>query len=295
MIQGEPSMHPLIRGLAWIIRRYRRNLPMTYWGDYLIHVERFMTAHGRFPGEPYRGFHDTLFHVKAGRECLHPMRKAISDKQEVKRYIAETIGQHHNVPTVAVLRDRAQILGFDYPARCVIKPTHGSGETLFRKAGEHLDLGKIVAWLEMDYYRLTRERNYRGLTPKVIVEPFAFEQDAPDDYRIFCVNGVPKVIFYDQNDDTIQRFRSVLDVNWRQLPFSLKCEQRPPPERPRCLDAMLEAAAKLSKPFTFIRVDFYTDGDRFCVGELTNCHAAAMQTFVPPESEQCADEFFFSK
>jgi hypothetical protein len=42
-------------------------------------------------------------------------------------------------------------------------------------------------------------------------------------------------------------------------------------------------------------VDFYTDGNEFRVGELTNCHAAAMQTFVPADSEKWADEFLFNK
>ena len=285
----------LVKNFVHGIQKFRRMIPRNKFGDYLIHLERFLTAHGRFPGKTLLGFHDTLFHVKVSGECINPMRRYVTDKENVKQYIAETIGDQCNVPTFAILRSRGDILEYNYPTRCVIKPTHASGITILRKSGEAVDASKISEWLEIDYYELTRERNYHGLTPKVIVEPFVFDHDAPDDYRFFCVNGVPKVILYDQNDDTIERFRSVLNSDWRQLPFSLKCEQRTPPERPACLQEMLEAAAQLAKPFDFIRVDFYTDGNEFRVGELTNCHAAAMQTFVPADSEKWADEFLFNK
>ena len=43
---------------------------------------------------------------------------------------------------------------------------------------------------------------------------------------------------------------------------------------------MLEAAAKLAKGFSFIRVDLYTNGTDFKVGEITNCHGSGMQTLL---------------
>jgi len=247
------------------------------------------------PRKPFRSLIDTLFHIKASKECLKPARQLVSDKEFSKRYVTETVGQEYNVPTIAVFRTVQEALDYDYPVRCVIKPTHMSAEIILRKQGEEIDYGKIAGWFGVDYYNLTRERNYKELTPKVIVEPFVFDNDMPDDYRIFCLNGVPKFIFFDENKEGIDNFRSVLDVNWQQLPFSLKCAQRTPPERPGCLEQMLEVATQLSTPFNLIRVDFYTDGKTFHVGELTNCHSAAMQTFVPPDSETFANKYIFGK
>lgn len=277
------------------IQTHRKSIPKTQLGDYLIHLERFMSAHGRLPRKPFRSLHDTLFHIKAGRECIDPMRCLVSDKEHVKRYISETVGEQYNSPTIAVLRTLEEAIAYKYPERCVIKPTHMSAEITLRKGGEEIDLGKIAGWFETDYYDLTRERNYKGLSPKVIVEPFVFDKDAPDDYRIFCLNGVPKFIFFDENIEDSANFRCVLDINWQQLPFSLKREQREPPEKPGCLKEMLEVARRLSAPFSFIRVDFYTDGTTFHVGELTNCHAAAMQSFVPRESEAFANKYIFGE
>jgi hypothetical protein len=247
------------------------------------------------PRKPSNSLVDTLFHIKASKESLNPARQLVSDKELAKRYVTETVGENCNVPTIAVLRTVREALAYDYPERCVIKPTHMSAEIILRKGSEEIDLGKIAGWFETDYYELTRERNYKGLTPKVIVEPFVFDKDAPDDYRIFCLNGVPKFIFFDENNLEIDNFRCVLDVDWQQLPFSLKCGQRPHPPKLECLREMLDVATRLSRPFSLIRVDFYTDGKSFYVGELTNCHAAAMQTFVPPDSEAFANKYIFGK
>lgn len=288
-------MNRLMQVYIWLVRRYRRQIQKTPWGDYLIHLERFLTAHGRFPKKPYSSFHDTLYHIKASKEAVNALRVRVSDKEFVKRYIAKAVGEQYNMPTIDVLRTVEEAIAYEYPERCVIKPTHMSAEIILRKQGEEVDRGKIAGWFNADYYNQTRERNYKGLNPKVIVEPFAFDQDAPHDYRIFCLNGVPKFIFFDENNEEIDSFRSVLDTNWRKLPFSLKCEQRPPPEMPECLEEMLNASTRLSAPFSFIRVDFYTNGKIFYVGELTNCHAAAMQTFVPPDSEAFANKYIFGK
>lgn len=276
-----------------LVQGHRKSIPKTRWGDYLIHLERFLTAHDRFPKKPYSSFHDTLFHIKVSRQALDPLRVLVSDKEHVKRYVSESVGEQYNLPPIAVLRTVEEAVGYEYPERCVIKPTHMSAEIILRKGGEEIDLGKIAGWFATDYYDLTRERNYKGLTPKVIVEPFAFDQDEPDDYRVFCFRGKPKMIFFDENNLEIDNFRCVLDVDWRQLPFSLKCGQRPPPPKPECLAEMLDVAARLSRPFSFIRVDFYTDGKTFHVGELTNCHAAAMQSFVPRKSEAFANRYIF--
>lgn len=291
--EAGPRVCAMMRAYTWLIRRYRGKIPKTPWGDYLIHLERFLTSHGRLPRKPYASLHDTLFHIKTVGECLRPMRRLVSDKEKVKRYIGETLGDQYNVPTIAVLRTAEEAISYEYPERCVIKPTHMSAQIILRKSGEEIDRGKIAGWFKLDYYDLTRERNYKGLTPKVIVEPFIYDKDAPDDWRIFCFRGKPRMIFYDQNDEEIESFRCALDTSWRQLPFSLKCAPRIPPERPECLDAMIDAAARLSRPFSFIRVDFYTDGKTFRVGELTNCHAAATQVFVPRTAEAVADRFLF--
>ena len=66
-----------------------------------------------------------------------------------------------------------------------------------------------------------------------------------------------------------------------------------PVPRPANFDEMLDVVHRLSRPFGFIRVDLYSNGERLFVGELTNTHADASQNFIPPSAESMASELIF--
>jgi hypothetical protein len=88
----------------------------------------------------------------------------------------------------------------------------------------------------------------------------------------------------------------LFDAQWNELGFSLgfpKAFQKIP--KPRNLEKMLLVAQKLSSPFSFIRIDFYSNGSVCYVGEITNCHASAMQAFVPVGAEQEASKLVFGR
>ena len=57
----------------------------------------------------------------------------------------------------------------------------------------------LKAWLRYDYYRNTREQNYKYLTPKVIIEEFITDdgKNPVPDYKISCFGGVPQLIQVD--------------------------------------------------------------------------------------------------
>ena len=79
-----------------------------------------------------------------------------------------------------------------------------------RKHGEPLDLARIKGWFRYNYYRAGRERNYKTLKPKIIVEPLVFDSTDLSDYRFFCVNGIPKLIQVDMDRHT-QHTRKLFD------------------------------------------------------------------------------------
>jgi hypothetical protein len=57
---------------------------------------------------------------------------------------------------------------------------------------------------------------------------------------------------------------------------------------------MLAVARALSAPFSFVRVDLYSDDRRVLVGEITNCSANAGGVFLPPSAEQPASARMFA-
>ena len=56
---------------------------------------------------------------------------------------------------------------------------------------------------------------------------------------------------------------------------------------------MVMVAEKLSMELDFVRIDLYSNGQKCLVGEITNCHAAATQNFVPLNAEEKASKIIF--
>jgi hypothetical protein len=267
-------------------------LPETRVGDRVFAYTNFVICHRRPPNDGPL-FNDVLHRMLIGDEILDPLRVFVSDKEFVKLYVAAVVGERYAVPTIDVIREAAAVADYPFPHECCIKPTQASGEVILRQRGEPIDREKIADWFGLNYYRLYREANYKRLTPKVIVEPILFGNTNLDDYRIFCYRGKPKLIHlgFDLRGNLT---KLLLTPDWRIQDFSMgypQSERRPPP--PENLEEMLQIAGKLSARFDFIRVDFYTNGQRCYVGEITNCHSAAMQSFIPASAEALATELIF--
>ena len=57
------------------------------------------------------------------------------------------------------------------------------------------------------------------------------------------------------------------------------------PPKPEALEKMFEYASILSKPFPFVRVDFYYAGGRIIFGELTFTPCACLDSAYTPEGD----------
>ncbi len=218
----------------------------------------------------------------------------MTDKEFVKLYIRATVGEEYNVPTLELLRTAEDVVTEAFPSRCCIKSTHASQQVIFREGGEPLDIDRIRGWFAKSHYAATREANYKTLIPKVIVEPLVFDRTINIEYKFFCYNGSPKLIqvHFDRHTNHTAK---LYDTNWQEQDYFLLDPRNPDPHnRPRTLDLMLELAARLSAPFSFVRVDFYADDERVVVGEITNCHAGACGNFKSFEHEQAASKLIFA-
>jgi len=275
---------------AW--PRLRRWLPFNDAGDRLYHRLNFMRKHQRAPNGAML-WNDVWYRVKTSDEILEPLRVLVSDKEHVKQFVKEQLGDEYNVPTIAVLRSPDEVDTFEFPADCCIKPTHASGQVILRTNGAPVDRGRIKSWFGIDYYRAGREWNYRGLQPKVIVEPLIFGGTNVEDFKIFCFKGEPRLIQVDL-DRYIHHTRKFFDVDWNEQDFSIIYPRSDADfPRPASLEKMLAAAHKLSAPFSFVRIDLYSDGEQVLVGEITNCSENAGGTFVPRQAEKRASELMF--
>jgi hypothetical protein len=263
--------------------------PLVHWVpfcplyDRLYHLVHFVPRHKRWPGKYL--FNDRLFRMKVNGELLDPMRQFVTDKVLGKEFIRARLGEGFVPETLAVLRTAQEVQDYEFPQRCVIKAAHTSQNVIICRDGK-VDKAQVASWLKIHYYRILREQNHAFLRPSVIVEAFAFgDTTVPEDIRFFCVDGVPKGIIVDY-DHFENQTRVIYDTQWNALPYSLRHPIGTPRPRPANLEQMLAAAAKLASGFSFVRVDFYSNGTDFKVGEITNCHAGGMQKFRPVESER---------
>ncbi|MDE0057946.1 MAG: ATP-grasp fold amidoligase family protein [Defluviicoccus sp.] len=267
----------------------RRILPKTLWGDRLFGLYRFRKRLGRFPERRPTGFNDHLFALKTGGLGYDPLIQLVTDKEHAKLYISSVLGSEYTIETYRVLRGPEELETF-VPDRfpCVVKPTHSSGQAAICTDPSGVpDRDELRRWFEIRYYRRSREHNYRHLIPKIIVEEF-FSEDGhtvPDDYKVFCVRGVPKFVQVD-SDRFTGHTRNLYDLSWARIPATLLYPGRDSDDpRPALLDDMLRAARRLSAPFPFVRVDLYATEREMRVGELTFVPGSAGEPLNPPEAE----------
>jgi hypothetical protein len=120
----------------------------------------------------------------------------------------------------------------------------------------------------------------------VIVEPLLFGSSNVEDYKIFCVDGAPRIIQVDV-DRYVGHKRKYFDADWTEQDFSIKYPRTDKIlPRPSNLAEMLAVAARLSGDLWFVRVDLYSDGEKIYVGELTHCADNADGRFMPRAAEE---------
>ena len=255
---------------------------------------KILTHFGRLPVQPERLFNDFLYVVKTRGELASPLRQRVTDKVLGKAFVEERLGPGRTIPTCAVLESAAAIAAYrPGPRPVAVKPTHSSGRILrITSDAEWIAaIPEICAWLDHDFFHLTLEANYEGLAKRVIVEPWLDERFTLEG-SVHCRAGVPKVV------SLIERYskaRQSYTIDRRPLGVSLGFPTRDFEISDwGFFDPLLASAARLSAEFSYIRVDFYTDGRQILFGELTNLPAAGLGVFYPENGETIFSDVFFA-
>ena len=184
----------------------------------------------------------------------------------------------------------AEDIPFDsLPKKYVIKVTHGStfniivnGTEIDREAA----IKKINKWLKAKFLPCYGEWFYGVETPRIIIEDFIESSDDEQlrDYKVFCFNGVPKIIRIDTDRFTNHKM-DFFTPEWERIQNgNMGCPASGRDfKKPRCLDELLTYAGKLSKPFHHARVDFYITNEQIIFGEITFTNGAGFDKFSDRE------------
>lgn len=198
------------------------------------------------------------------------------DKYKVRDYIAKTIGGEYLIPLLGVYNSFEEINFNTLPDQFVLKPTHTSGDIFICRDNSGIDYNdlkkKINKWLKRDYYFLSREWCYKNIKPRIICEKYLKNErkQVPDDYKVLCFNGQPKLIQIHVNRYSKDYSKVIYDLDWNKTTISIgNSDFNLNIPKPKNYKSMLEFSKILAKDIPFARIDFYEEYNKLYFGEIT--------------------------
>jgi hypothetical protein len=208
----------------------------------------------------------------------HPLKTRCADKYGVRSYVKEHALDHMLPELLGVYENSSEIDFKKLPERFVLKCTHGCGFNIICKEKSRLDVGltrqKLDSWMRRDISNICGEIHYAGIKPRIICESFLddLSGEVPVDYKVYCFNGKahctmvcagrgasqrPKFYFYDRGWNNKLPYNKTAPLSNGNIP------------KPDAYEVMIDAAEKMSKPFPFVRMDFYIIKGKVVIGEMT--------------------------
>lgn len=223
----------------------------------------------------------------------NPLYTQLVDKQGVKEYVADKIGEQYVIPTLGVW-DSFDDIDFEMlPNQFVLKCTHDSGGVVIVTDKAKFDcLGakkKIEDSLAVEFYKTGREWPYKNVPHRIIAEQYMIDERLGElkDYKFFCFNGEPKYLFIasDRNKGKQEVKFDYFDIDFNRLPLRQAAHPNSTYdiERPKTYHEMVRIAAELSKGIPQVRIDLYEVNGHVYFGEYTFFHHGGMVPFVPEE------------
>lgn len=224
---------------------------------------------------------------------LYDRRKDYSkyvDKLAVRNYITSIIGQEYLIPLLGHW-DNFDLINFDLlPNQFVLKCNHDSGSVVICKDKEFFDKekakSKISKALKRNMFYFGREWPYKSIKPCIIAEEYMTDNDESEsltDYKIYCFDGMPKIIMMASNRFTDKRFDYLdIDFNWLDFEWGAPRSDNKP-AKPQCYDEMVSLAKSISKGLSQVRVDFYVSKGRVYFGEMTLFDGSGFEEIIPYE------------
>ena len=223
-----------------------------------------------------------------------PEYTTMVDKYLVKDYVAKLIGEEYIIPTLGVWDSYDEINFDSLPDKFVLKCTHDSASVKVIKDKNKIDHTQLNNYfkskLRCNYYYVAREWPYKDVKPRIMVEKYMEDFVTQDlrDYKFFCFNGEPKLLFIacERQNDSETKF-DFYDIDFTHLPFRNGHPNADvPPQKPYAFEKMKELAKKLSIGIPQVRIDFYEVNGHVLFGEYTFCHWGGFVPFEPEEWDE---------
>lgn len=235
-----------------------------------------------------RTFNEKLQWLKLYYYPQNDLAVRCADKYRVREYIKEKGYEDTLVPLLGAWDNVEDIDWDSLPNKFVLKCNHGCAYNIVCNDKTEFDRIKakkqLNTWLKEDFGAFNIEPHYSNIKKhKITCEEFL--GDNLVDYKFFCFNGVPRLI-YVSVDMIHDRQAKMAFFNLDGSKINLKRDDYASIEKielPSFYSEMLEMASDLCKDFPFVRVDFFVTGNKYYFAELTFTPCACMMPFNPKE------------
>lgn len=255
----------------------------------------FSTTRKRINFKRPKGYCEKLQWLKVNNR--HPEYSELVDKLAVRSHIEKILGKEYLFPLLGVYDSFDKIDFSNLPERFVLKCNHDSGSTKVIKDKNTLtdtDIKELKKHfkkrLRHDFYFAGREYPYKGLPRHIIAEKFMTDESNPnnsiEDYKFFCFNGEPKIMFVATDRSTDCKF-DFFDMDFNHLDiYNIHPNTDKPIAKPTLFEEMIKIAKQLSQGIKAVRIDLYEINGHIYFGEYTFFHGGGFQLFNPPEWER---------
>ena len=220
------------------------------------------------------------------------------DKYAVRSHIDRELGEGHLFPLLGKWESFDNIDFNSLPNAFVLKCNHDSGSTRVIRDKSKLTKDKMEELkksfdtrMEEDFFYAGREYPCKNIKKRyILAEELMEDKERPghsiDDYKFFCFDGVPKIMFVATDRATDCRF-DFFDMEFNHLDIeNLHPHADKPIPKPELFDEMKDIAAKLSKGIKFVRIDLYQLDGKVYFGEYTFFHGGGFAPFKPDKWER---------
>ena len=193
------------------------------------------------------------------------------DKIEAKRIVKEMLGDSIEVaPIIRILDGPADLKQEDINVNYIIKSSHASNRNIIIKPDVNYNLDELRAKLEgfsSSYYDYLKEGQYRFVKPRFYVEEKVVDYSngrtgSAITFMVYCIHGKPTaLIIMEHALDRYRHFTIDSSFALKQIVIRGQIYHEFKIPSSDVFNRMFTLATTLSKPFEFVRMDFYLGAD----------------------------------
>ena len=229
----------------------------------------------------------------------HHQLTSLVDKLEVKKIVANIIGEEYVIPTLGSWSSVEEIEWDKLPNQFVLKTNHDSGNfgVVICKDKKTFDKKKAMRRLNQSLrrnsYLLGREWPYKNVKRRIFAEKYIENTSMGDliDYKFYCFNGAAKFLCICSGRTNS---KNAVDCDFYDMEFTHIDMTQPPHEnsichidKPRYFEKMKLLLAKLSSIIVdgniipHVRIDLYETNEKIYFGEYTFFDSGGLAPFTP--------------